>query len=41
MTYEYSLDETTPGSRPYLKKDYALIQESFKLLLDEIERCRN
>ena len=38
MTYEYSFDDTYVGNYRWRKDDYILIQDSFSLLLNEIQR---
>lgn len=38
MTYEYSFNETTFGDQFWRRGTYALIQKSFKLLLNEIQQ---
>jgi hypothetical protein len=38
MAYEYSFNETTFGDPRWRRETYALIQESFKLLLTEIQQ---
>jgi hypothetical protein len=38
MTYEYSFDDTCVGDYSWRKDDYILIQDSFSLLLNEIQR---
>jgi hypothetical protein len=38
MSYEYSFDETDGGRGVWRRNDYLLIQESFRILLSEIEK---